>query len=1036
MLTFHTLSPEAYADQRYDLIYNLEGAESEIYADSVGIATIGIGFNLAVEDILREVLGVIAPSILADETLVQELLAVTQVNYGSGNDGAARAAINGKMAEFHAVNPDIPPTLQFDTGTAGKAQMKDAFLLAVPSYEDRVDSWYGSIVPDSAERIVLLSLAYGGLLTKSPSLRAAIQNGDRAEAWYEIAYNSNGGDSRSPGIANRRYAEAETFGLYNDEGNISLEEATQVLQMYTKYKAKILSEEKSFPPPADGEHNTVTGLEGIRANLQPAIQVIADSLGIVSTRNLEDYEMLVDYLPEGSGGEEGTEFLKGDSEHDNEQSTHDIILGEAGRDSLYGGVGDDILFGGAGNDKLYGEGGDDVLLGGTESDTLRGGEGADEYRFFAGDGVDHIYDSGEGDRIFIDDIQVSAGGGTFRIDYTAGKIWWNYDYEIIISSGNLTIRGNGLTVNIHGWSQGDYGFSPHIHYEGFPKHIPRPLPEKNGSSGDDILRGTKSDELINGKGGDDTLYSGGGNDVLIGGNGFDTYVLSVLGGKFVRIIDEDGNGIIIITDDIGRLLFPITGDAVQVPGSGAQTFSAFAFQALASEGTKHYYTIALHDIRLEYDTATEELVITGWEGSGAGDGIRIEGFHNGDFGIRLVDAPQNAAPVVEGFDAAAEYALLGGAVAVDTTLTLSDDGGMLHAATVTLNGKVDAGEVLSVDTGGTGITASYDPLAGVLSLSGVASAADYETVLETLRYDNPTHGIPTAGTRSLELVVHDGELDSAPVTLTLDVVFHPTVTGTDRNDTINGLHEQDLIDARAGDDTVKGKQGDDFILAGGGGDHVHGNRGNDTISGGDGDDALFGDKEDDYLDGGDGNDALAGGSGNDTLIGGNGDDILRGGGGADVFDGGAGNDDLAGGREADLMQGSSGNDTLRGGDGEDSLLGGAGDDVVYGGKDSDIITGGAGADVLYGRGGGDTFRFTSLADSTDAAQDTIMDFKPGDRIDLSGLGFTGIAQGTGSGSTLGWTLVDRKTIELHDADSDLSLLIHGVKSLSDTDFSF
>jgi Ca2+-binding RTX toxin-like protein len=107
------------------------------------------------------------------------------------------------------------------------------------------------------------------------------------------------------------------------------------------------------------------------------------------------------------------------------------------------------------------------------------------------------------------------------------------------------------------------------------------------------------------------------------------------------------------------------------------------------------------------------------------------------------------------------------------------------------------------------------------------------------------------------------------------------------------------------------------------------------------------------------------------------------------------------------ITGTSGSDSLYGTThGEESLLGGAGRDNLYGRGGDDRLDGGLGGDRLNGGAGADTFVFNALADSQVTAsgnstgRDQIVDFDTdaGDRLDLSGLGFTGL--GDGSGTTL------------------------------------
>src|SRR5690606_17358179 len=102
-----------------------------------------------------------------------------------------------------------------------------------------------------------------------------------------------------------------------------------------------------------------------------------------------------------------------------------------------------------------------------------------------------------------------------------------------------------------------------------------------------------------------------------------------------------------------------------------------------------------------------------------------------------------------------------------------------------------------------------------------------------------------------------------------------------------------------------------------------------------------------------------------------------------------------------ILRGSAGNDTLNGTSANETLLGLAGTDTLNGGAGADILEGGAGKDRLSGGDGADLFRFTSLTDShrtsTTSYADYITDFNVAqDRIDLSGLGFSGLGDGTGT----------------------------------------
>lgn len=207
------------------------------------------------------------------------------------------------------------------------------------------------------------------------------------------------------------------------------------------------------------------------------------------------------------------------------------------------------------------------------------------------------------------------------------------------------------------------------------------------------------------------------------------------------------------------------------------------------------------------------------------------------------------------------------------------------------------------------------------------------------------------------------------------------ITGGYGDDTLIGGAGNDLLDGGAGNDTVNyassseavaifintyfgtnhggDSQGDTFIsiesiIASSLDDILSGDGENNTLVGSAGNDKLYGRYGNDVLDGGAGSDRLEGGNNNDIMMGGRGKDFLLGGAGSDYLGGGGGRDKLFGGNGKDIMKGGAGSDRLDGQKGDDNLQGGSGRDQLYGGSGSDILVGGAGADILNGGKGGDT----------------------------------------------------------------------------------
>ncbi|CAH0278980.1 putative Ig domain-containing protein [Pseudomonas mediterranea] len=124
------------------------------------------------------------------------------------------------------------------------------------------------------------------------------------------------------------------------------------------------------------------------------------------------------------------------------------------------------------------------------------------------------------------------------------------------------------------------------------------------------------------------------------------------------------------------------------------------------------------------------------------------------------------------------------------------------------------------------------------------------------------------------------------------------------------------------------------------------------------------------------------------------------------------------------VQGTAGNDTLLGTSASEIFYGGAGNDTINGAAGGDILVGGAGVDKLTGGTGADTFRFASQSDSyrnaTTSFDDTITDFDvTQDKIDLAGLGFTGLGNGRGGTLQVSYSASNDRTY-IKDFDADAS----------------
>ena len=175
-----------------------------------------------------------------------------------------------------------------------------------------------------------------------------------------------------------------------------------------------------------------------------------------------------------------------------ELRTGSVLDGDAGANTLTGGIGRDYMMGFGGNDTLNGNAGADFLDGGDGDDTLNGGDGNDI--LIGGAGTDSMT-GGLGDDIYrIDrasDVMIEAAGqgtDTIEIDasYNPGThtIALNFENVLVNGSFNVNVTGNAAANRITG---------------------------NDGSN------------TLSGLGGDDRLLGGKGNDILTGGANNDIF---------------------------------------------------------------------------------------------------------------------------------------------------------------------------------------------------------------------------------------------------------------------------------------------------------------------------------------------------------------------------------------------------------------------------------------------------------------------------------------------------------------------------------
>lgn len=109
------------------------------------------------------------------------------------------------------------------------------------------------------------------------------------------------------------------------------------------------------------------------------------------------------------------------------------------------------------------------------------------------------------------------------------------------------------------------------------------------------------------------------------------------------------------------------------------------------------------------------------------------------------------------------------ATVIDGLVTVFDaDNANLTSATVQITGNYADGQDVLAFTSQFGITGAFNPTTGTLSLSGIATVAQYQTVLRSVTYAN-SNANPSPLDRTVTIITNDGTTSSSPATATIQV---------------------------------------------------------------------------------------------------------------------------------------------------------------------------------------------------------------------------------------------------------------------------
>ncbi|WOB67395.1 hypothetical protein [Microcystis aeruginosa] len=341
MLTYKTLGQKNYEKKLVETLILLEGFDKNVKLKGDDSATIGYGYTFNRNNNLS-IWTASGISLSANEIQI-----LKEIDAAKNED---RTSLTEKIFKRTITEPE-------------------AKLLLLKTYPEKETVVNALNVPPSYEKVTLVSLNYNSVVGPKalirPKLKNAIGSSNRAEAWYQIHYQSNGVKEKfKPGIAKRRFYEAELFGLYDSTFNE--EDAKQIATMYTKYRNIILTYEEKWEAQLTEGYNKDFAKD-INLSMEPTIDFWKTKYLI----NVDIEELQIIY--------QGVLALSGDTgkTYDTDKNEKDLLIGDITDDKLNGGKGNDALVGNDGKDTLIGGEGDDLLVGGKGDDSLLGGLGND-----------------------------------------------------------------------------------------------------------------------------------------------------------------------------------------------------------------------------------------------------------------------------------------------------------------------------------------------------------------------------------------------------------------------------------------------------------------------------------------------------------------------------------------------------------------------------------------------------------------------------------------------------------------------------------
>lgn len=314
----HPMTPSAFADRLFEHLAIIEKPIRRIYSDPKGIPTMGAGFALShrlkdgtyrlmdrkdIDAAISKATG--KPYALSDAEY--ERLQNANIHLNAGQPDKAKGVIPGVSTDPDVRNDPKLNHFGFTIPDDGQRRLIEGPMLEAQARawnefagRAKARGWTEADINDfeqtfgrSDEMLALASLKYNMGDAKMPRTLDAVLDGDRVEAFDQIAFHTN--KDGSPGIANRRQVEGELM-LGDRDG----------LDPADRARVEAIEEARARPAPDAGQIRVEAGdtLSALARRHGTTVEAIAKANGIADPNAIQAGRMLT-LPPAAEGGASG-----------------------------------------------------------------------------------------------------------------------------------------------------------------------------------------------------------------------------------------------------------------------------------------------------------------------------------------------------------------------------------------------------------------------------------------------------------------------------------------------------------------------------------------------------------------------------------------------------------------------------------------------------------------------------------------------------------------------------------------------------------